>query len=150
MTSLSDALLAPGTRTNVVTDMVGVIDDEVRGKGGLSGAAIKSAYAAVRKVSPTIVEKATNVMLPDFAKALDPFWTDFNQTADAQHADFGSYLADRPTEASEAILAVTDARAESTSKAPLRRAYKSVRGKAREHVTAALPRVGTTLQKHAG
>jgi hypothetical protein len=48
------------------------------------------------------------------------------------------------------LLAVTDAKVATTSREALRRAYKPLRGKAVEHVRAALPRIGAVLQKHAG
>lgn len=146
MSSLSQALLAPDRRPAVVTDLVAVIDSEVKTKKGIGGVAVKGGYAAVRKVSPTIASDATNRMLPEVAQALQPFWDDFS-AADA--GDFGAYLAGRGDEAADALLAVTDARAAATSREPLRRAYNGLRGKAKGHVEQALPRLGKVVQQHA-
>ncbi|GAB3490474.1 DUF6918 family protein [Flexivirga sp.] len=142
--SLSETLLAADRRPQVVADLVAVIDAEVKDKKGLTGVAIKGGYAAVRKVSPTIAADATDRMLPEVASALQPFWDDF-----AGAGDFGQYLAGRGDEAADALLAVTDARAEATEREPLKRAYKGLRGKAKDNVEQALPRLGRVVQQHA-
>ena len=56
------------------------------------------------------------------------------------------YLASRGEEAAAALLAVTDAKARSTSNAVAAKAYQSLRGKAQEHVQAALPRLGAAVE----
>ncbi|WP_265443658.1 DUF6918 family protein [Flexivirga meconopsidis] len=143
--TLSESLLAADTRPAVVADLVGVIDAEVKGKKGLGGVAIKGGYAAIRKVSPTIATTATDRMLPDFAAALQPFWADFGGAG-----DFGSYLSGRGDEVADALLQVTDRRAAATDREPLKRAYNGLRGKAKDNVKAALPRLGAVVQQHAG
>ncbi|MGC4935418.1 DUF6918 family protein [Gordonia sp. DT30] len=142
MSDSLQSLLGPN-RPAVVDDLVGVIDSRVAAQKGFGGAAVKTAYAAVGKVKPDIVKKATNLMLPDFVTALQPFW-------DSKPAgtSFGAHLAADPGTASEALLAVTDAQAES-AKAPLTKAYNSLRGKAKGYVTEALPAVGDVVEKHA-
>ncbi len=82
-------------------------------------------------------------MLPDFAQALEPFWADF-----AGHGDFGAYLSNRSEEAANALVSVTDKKAETTSRAPLRKAYGALRPRAIDNVTTALPRLGAVIQKH--
>lgn len=142
--TLSETLLAADRRPRVVADLAAVIDAEVKGKKGLSGGAIKAGYAAVRKFNPTIATDATNRMLPEVATALQPFWDDFAGTG-----DFGAYLAGRGDEAADALLAVTDKRAAATDREPLRRAYKGLRGKAKDNVKQALPGVGRAIQRNA-
>lgn len=144
MATLPEALLNPDRRPQVVADLVSVIDAEVKDKKGIGGIAVKGGYAAVRKISPTIAASATDRMLPDFASALQPFWADFSGTG-----DFGDYLAGRSGEVSDALLAVTDARAAATDREPLKRAYNGLRGKAKSHVEQALPRLGRVVQRHA-
>jgi hypothetical protein len=143
---LSEKLLATSVRPALITDLVGVVEQEVGDKKGISGAAVKAGYAAGKKVMPNLVERAVSRMLPDFAVAVDPFWSGFEGSGDD---DFGKYLADRGPEAAQALLAVTDARVASTSRESLKRAYKPLRGRATEHVRAALPRLGTVLQRYA-
>ncbi|RPA60008.1 hypothetical protein EF294_12305 [Gordonia oryzae] len=142
MSDSLQSLLGPN-RPAVVDDLVGVIDSQVAAQKGLSGAAVKAAYSAVGKVKPDIVTKATNLMLPDFVAALQPFWD-----SRPAGASFGVHLASDPDAASEALLAVTDAQVES-AKAPLAKAYGTLRGKAKGYVSEALPAVGDVIEKHA-
>ncbi|MDF0530466.1 hypothetical protein P0W64_13110 [Tsukamurella sp. 8F] len=146
-TPLTTSLLDEARRPAVVADFASVVDAEVKDKGGLSGATIKTAYAAVKKVSPSVIESALGKLLPDFAASLDPFWSDFTAQGGG---DFGDYLSGRGDEVGDALLAVTDRKAESTTQPALRKAYQSLRGKAKDNVVAALPRVGAAVQKHAG
>ncbi|QDP96099.1 hypothetical protein FOE78_09480 [Microlunatus elymi] len=145
--SLSEKLLAEPARTAVISDLVVVVEQEVGEKKGISGTAVKAGYGAVRKVMPDLSKRAVVRLLPDCAVALDPFWDDFRTSGEAE---FGKYLAGRGDEASQALLAVTDAKVAATSREVIKKAYKPLRGKAGDHVQAALPRLGSTLQKHAG
>ncbi|TWS20757.1 hypothetical protein FK529_05355 [Tsukamurella asaccharolytica] len=144
--SLSTTLLDPARQPAVVADFASVVEAEVGDKSGLSGTVIKAAYGTVKKVSPNVIESALTKLLPDFAAALDPFWTEFQAQGPG---DFGQFLAARGDQVGDALLAVTDKKAESTSQPALRKAYASLRGKAKENVVAALPRVGAAVQKNA-
>lgn len=129
-------------RSAAVDDLVAVIDGQVAAQKGLSGAAVKAAYAAAQKVKPGIVRKATDLMLPDFVTALEPFWD-----SKPEGVPFGEHLAANSDAAAEALLSVTDAQVDS-AKAPLAKAYGSLRGKAKGYVTAALPAVGSAIEKN--
>ena len=50
---------------------------------------------------------------------------------------------------SASVVAVTDAKLESSSCDQLKKVYRALRGKADAHVQAALPRLGAALQRHA-
>nr|WP_212763333.1 hypothetical protein [Gordonia araii] len=132
-----------GNRDQVVADLVGVIDAEVADQSGLSGAAVKAAYAAAQKVKPNVVQNATNAMLDDFLGALSPLWA-----SKPDGTGFGAHLAANGDQAAEALLAVTDAEA-SNAKPALAKAYNSLRGKAKGYVIAALPRVGDAIERNA-
>ncbi|AZG45990.1 DUF6918 family protein [Gordonia insulae] len=142
---MSDSLLSllDTDRAGVVGDLAVVIDAEVSDQKGLSGAAVKTAYAAAQKVKPGVVKSATDKMLPDFLSALQPLW-------DSKPAGvaFGDHLVANSDTAAEALLTVTDDQA-STAKPALAKAYNSLRGKAKGYVVAALPRVGAAIEKHA-
>jgi hypothetical protein len=144
--TLSEQVLAKGVRRAVIADLVQVVDEEVADKKGISGTAVKAGYAAVRKVMPDLTERAVRKLLPDFAAALNPFWNGFQTSGGG---DFGSYLSGRGAEVSDALLSVTDRRVKATSRQPIKKAYQALRGKADDHVQAALPRLGAALQKHA-
>lgn len=140
MTVLSDLLLDAERRPAVVAALSEVVEAEVKEKKGLSGTAVKAAYATARKASPTIVPRAIDKLLPDYAAALEPYWAEF-----AGSGDFGTFLAARSGEVSAALLAVTDKRVEGSSREMVKKAYRSIRGKAQDHVAAALPRLGSTI-----
>ncbi len=143
---MSDSLqaLLGNQRSAVVADLVAVIDAEVSDQKGLSGAAVKAAYAAAQKVKPGVVSSATSKLLPDFVTALQPFWD-----SKPEHTAFGDHLAANDVAASEALLSVTDNQV-ADANPTLAKAYNALRGKAKGYVTAALPRVGAAIEKHAG
>lgn len=137
--SFSESLLNPAHRPQVVDAITTVIDEEVAGKGGLSGMAVKGAYASAKKMKEGIVTKGINVMLPDIAAALEPYW---NARGDQ---DFGAYLAGRSSEVADALLQVADAKAAAPSNAAIAKLYKPIRGKAKGYVEEALPRLAAAL-----
>ena len=130
-------------REAATSDLTDVIDAEVKKQSGLSGTAVKAAYSAAQKVKPGVVASATDKMLPDFLTALSPFW-------DSKPAGtpFGEHLSANGDAAAEALLAVTDGRAESAPSG-LTKAYKSLRGKAKGYVVDALDPVGGVIEKYA-
>jgi Family of unknown function (DUF6918) len=96
---------------------------------------------------PGHIEFMVRDLLPDMVEQLDPFWADFRTSGGAE---FGDYLTKRGDEVAEALLTVSDARCAASGRPTVIRAYKSVRGNAGQHITAALPRVGALVQKYAG
>lgn len=145
--TLKARLLDSDRRPTVVTDLENLVDQEVADKSGLSGGMIKTGYAAVKKIKPGIIGGAINSMLDEFVDALEPYWTAFTND---QVMDFGAFLAARPDEVSDALLAVTDRRAERSNRAAVTSVYSKLRPKGQENVVQALPRLGALVQKHAG
>jgi hypothetical protein len=74
---------------------------------------------------------------------LEPYW------ADCHASGFGDYLVKRGDEVSEALLSVTNARAETAERPAILKVYRAVRGSAAKHVMAALLNVGSLVQKYA-
>jgi uncharacterized protein DUF6918 len=148
---LKAALLDSDTRGYVVDDLATLVDDEVKDKSGLSGGMIKAGYAAVKKIKPGIIWGAINTLLDDFVEALEPYWTAYCASPSGQTptADFGAYLAAHPQPVSEALLGVTDRRAQSSSRQAVTSVYSKLRPKAQENVIEALPRLGRVVEKHA-
>ena len=145
--TLNDILLDPAKRPVVVDALHQLVGQEVSDKSGVSGAAVKLGYATVTKLKPGVVPAAVDKMLPEFTSALEPFYSDYKAKAGT---DFGAYLASRQDEASEALLSVTDDRAEYSSSEALKKAYTKLRPNARKNVEEALPRLGALVDKHAG
>ncbi|MEU6565010.1 DUF6918 family protein [Nocardia nova] len=145
--ALSESLLDDAKRPAFLADAQEVLDAEVSDKGGASGLAVKGGYAAVKKVSPTIVSDALESFAPKFVEQLEPYWAQYQASGNGSFADL---LVANSDEVAESLLAVTDARAEASSRPALKKAYSSLRSSAKKHVTEALPRLGDLVQRHAG
>jgi hypothetical protein len=144
--TLKDILLDSSRRPAVVTDFGDLVDAEVSDKGGVSGAVVKTGFAAVKKIKPGIIPSAVDTLLPDFATALEPFYGDFRAKGGN---DFGAYLVGRSDEASDALLSVTDSRAEKSSRDSIKKVYGKLRPNGKKNVEEALPRLGALVDKHA-
>lgn len=145
MSSLTDILLVPGTRPRVVDDCVRLVDDEVASKGGLSGLAIKGAYAVVKAVKPGFISEAIDHMLDDFVRRLDPFYMEAQQ----KNEPIGPFLNSRAPGVADALLAISDERAAGARNPTVKKAYDKLRPSAKKQVEAAIPRVGRLIEKHA-
>lgn len=144
--TLKASLLDSERRDTVVDDLQVLVDQEVADKSGLSGGIVKTGYAAVKKVKPGIIRSTIDNLLDEFVDALEPYWATYTTEAGG---DFGTFLATRPQEVSEALLAVTDRRAERSNRPAVTSVYAKLRPKAQENVVEALPRLGAVVQSHA-
>lgn len=134
MSSLKEILTNPGARPQVISDCGRLIDEEVSSKG-LTGLPIKAAYAIVKAVKPGFVTEVVANMLEDFADRLDPIY----QSAVAKNEPVSAYFNARPGEVSEALLAITDGRAQRAKNQAIKSAYEKLRPTAKKHVEAAVP-----------
>ena len=145
MPTLTEILLVPGNRPKVITDCVQLINEEVDSKGGLTGLAVKGAYALVKAVKPGFVTEAVDHMLDDFVKRLEPFWAD----AQAKNEPIGPLLSARAPQVADALLAISDERAARSTNPNLKKAYEKLRPTGKKHVEQAVPRVGRLIGKYA-
>ena len=144
--TLRQILLAPDTQPHVVADCQLLIDQEVAGKSGVSGTTVKLAYKTAKSFAPGYLQRMVKSLLPDMVAELEPYWDGYTASG---ASGFGDYLAKRSDDVSEALLSVTDARAKVSERAVILKAYGAVRGSAAKHVAAALPNVGSLVQKYA-
>jgi hypothetical protein len=144
--TLDQILLAPSVQPQVVADCLALIEQEVSGKSGISGAAVKLAYKTAKTFAKGYLQSTVENLLPDFVAALEPYWSGFTASG---AAGFGDYLVKHGDEVAEALLAVTDARAKMSERPVIIRAYGTVRAGAAKHITAALPAVGNLVEKYA-
>jgi hypothetical protein len=162
MMTVQEALLAPDRRPLVLADCEQLVDREVAELSGVTGTAARLAYKTVRSFDAGHIPAMIESILPSVADVLAPYWESFSASFTAEgapdhgapdhsapdHGDFGEYLAAREDEVAEALLAITDSRQRASSRATIVKAYKTVRGGAVKHVKAALPALGTLVQKH--
>lgn len=144
MASLKDLIAQGEKRQGVVRDACKVLDAEVADKTGLSGVAVKGAYKLVQSVKPGFVPEVVNHLLDDFLDALDPMY----QEALQKHVAPGAHLKANRERVAEALLAVTDGRAEKSEHGMLKKTYSKLRPTAKRHVEAAAPRLGDMLDRH--
>jgi hypothetical protein len=144
MPNLNDILLVPGNRPKVVADCGKVIEEEVDSKGGLTGLAVKAAFAVVRAVKPGFVAEAVDHMLNDFVNRLEPFWAD----AQAKNEPIGALLNARAPQVADALLTISDDRAAKSTNNTLKKAYEKLRPTGKKHVEAAVPRIGRLIAKY--
>ena len=144
--NLPDILQVDGAQQAVSADCRALIEQELSAKSGVSAAALKVAYKAVTAFAPGYYQSTVDDMVPNLLKRLQPFWADFQTAGGGQ---FGDYLAKRGDEVAQAMLTVTDDMAYGSERGAIVKAYNAVRGGAAKHIEAALPSVGTLVEKYA-
>ena len=145
MGSLVEVIKDKARRRAVIDDCELLIDAEVADKGGLGGMAIKAAYKTVKGMRPGMIGMAMDGLLDDFSARVDPYWADCQAKGEAPRAFFSR----RGNEIADALLGVTDDRARKSHHKVLVKAYTTLRPKAIEHISAAMPRFADLLVKHA-
>jgi hypothetical protein len=143
MSTLKDILSRPGARPQVIRDCEQIIDEEVASKG-LAGIPIKAAYAIVKTVKPGFIPEVIDGLLDDFADRLDPLY----QAAKTKSEPIPAYFGARAAEAAEALLGITDQRAQRAKNQVVKTAYEKMRPTAKKHTEAAIPRVSRMIAKH--
>ena len=144
MPNLNDILLVPGNRPKVVADCGKLIEEEVDSKGGLTGLAVKAAFAVVRAIKPGFVNEAVDHMLDDFVNRLEPFWAE----AQTRNEPIGPLLNGKASQVADALLTISDERAAKSTNGTLKKAYEKLRPAGKKHVEAAVPRIGRLIAKY--
>ena len=144
MPTLKELLGGPDKRPAVIADGLRVLDAEVADKRGLGGMAVKTAYKVVQGVSPDFLHKVVDKLLDDFLDALDPIYQEAQQGGVSPRAK----LTENPGRVADALLGITDRRAQNAENAVVKKAYGKLRGTAKGHVEAAVPRLGEMFERH--
>lgn len=143
--SLKEQVIEGNKRTAVIDDALQVLDAEVADKSGLSGMAVKGAFAVVKGIQPGFIRNVVDTLLDDFLDALDPIY----QEAVAAQKPPGKHLEQNAGRVADALLSITDARAERAQRQVVKKTYDKLRPTAKKHVEAAAPRLGGLLDRHA-
>ena len=116
MASLIDIAKDPTQRRAIVDDAARMLDAEVNDKRGLSGKAVKLAFRAVKGVSPGMIPMSIDALLmTSFAM---PIWEECQSSGQAARL-----FESRANEVSNALLAITDARADRSTQRVLKSTY---------------------------
>jgi hypothetical protein len=146
MATLRELLGGPDKRPRLIDDSLRVLDAEVDDKSGLGGFAVKTAYKVVKGISPGFLRDVVDHLLNDFLDSLDPMY----QEALAKGAAPRQHLQSNPGRVADALLSITDRRAQRAKNPIVKSTYEKLRGQAKKHVEAAVPRLGELFERHAG
>ncbi|MCA9527133.1 MAG: hypothetical protein KC549_12645 [Myxococcales bacterium] len=141
MATLTEILMNEQTRPQVEADCAALIEREVAAKGF----AIKAAFKTVKMFKRDIVPDAVSHLLPEFVEKMEPFYAEHLAAGGGDLRAFSVTNAER---IADALLSITDARAENSKHKTLVKAYRSLRPKGREQVIQAMPGVGDVLVKN--
>ena len=151
MATLVEKITAPDVHSQVIDGCLALIESEVASKRGLSGAAVKTGYKVVKALKPGMIKDAVTKLLPDFATALQPMYENSGalDAGDDSGTVFSKHLVANQEQAADALLTVTDAKADGASNKTLKKTYGRLRGGAKTHVAAAIPGLARTLGRFA-
>ena len=144
--TLPDVLLSEEKRAAVVQDCTQLIHREVQRRKGVSGFAIKSGFKVVSKLDGgQMVPKAVNDLLPDFATAIEPFHADFRA---GKSESFHAFATGREVEFADALLGITDEKAQHAKNNVLKKLYAKLRPTAQRQLADSIPAVAGLIDRH--
>lgn len=152
--NLKERLGTEPVRARVIDDCVTLIEEQVKNKGGLSGIAIRTAYATIKTIKKGFVSEVVDGMLDEWLAQLQPHYDTWasgakgpGNTPSPSNTKFSDFLVARSDEVAESLLAVTDRRAESTKHKTAKKAYLKMRGSAKSNVVEAIPDLGRMFER---
>ncbi|MBD2202061.1 hypothetical protein H6G33_08635 [Calothrix sp. FACHB-1219] len=140
---LSDELLNSDKKDKIVVDCCTVLEKQVESKSGLSGMALKTAFAALKGVKPGYIPYVVEQLLPQCFTAIDPIWNE-----GVQKGDPVEYMTTSSDRTADALLSVTDERVKKTKRQIVRGTYERFRGSAKQHVEEAVPELAKVISKY--
>lgn len=141
---LSDKLLNSDKKAMVIDDCCKLLEAQITSKSGISGIALKTAFAALKGIKPGYIAYGVEQLLPECFNALDPMWNE-----GVQQGDPVAHLATNKSRTADAILSVTDTRLKSVRRQIVRGTYEKFRGSAKQHVEEAVPDFAQVISKYA-
>lgn len=145
MPTLVERIAVPPQRALVVEDCVGLIDAQVKHKSGLSGMAIKGAYATIKTIKRGFVNGVVEALLDDWLGKLQPH---YDKWAASGAGTFAEFVIARSDDVAEDLLEVTDERAKTTTHTTAKKGYERMRGSAKKNVIEAIPELARLIEKH--
>ena len=143
--TLTELLLSPENQPQVIQDCIHLIENEVSQKKGLTGVAVKTGFKILTTLKDGLLEELLKKLLPEFVETLEPFYEKFTHSP---ATDFKSFLESQSEEVVQALLSVTDKRAEKAKNKTLKSGYQKLRGAATKHVSQAIPGLANVISKY--
>lgn len=145
MASVKDKLLEPQIRPLLVRDCCALIDQAVKSTKGFSGIAVKGAYTTVKAIRPRFVEGVVDALLDEWVDKLVAFETEHAQGLPGTLAE---HLIAHKVRVSEALISVTDERAQTTKHKTAAKFYMRLRPSALQHTEQAIPDLARLVEKY--
>ncbi|HIK08164.1 MAG TPA: hypothetical protein IGS40_26350 [Trichormus sp. M33_DOE_039] len=140
---LSDGLLDPKKKAMVVDDCCNMIETQLAAKSGISGIALRTAFAALKGVKPGYIPYIVEQLLPPCFSAIDPIWSEGIQKGDPV-----AHLVASRSHTADALLSVTDTRVKSSTRSIVRGTYEKLRGSAKQHIEEAVPDFAQVIENY--
>ncbi|MEH2243810.1 DUF6918 family protein [Nostoc sp.] len=140
---LNDGLLNPTKKAMVVDDCCKMIEGQLAAKSGMSGIALKTAFAALKGVKPGYIPYVVEQILPQCFTALDPVWSE-----GVEKGNPIEHLSANRSHTADALLGVTDARVKDVKRQIVRGTYEKLRGSAKKHVEEAVPDLAKVIDNY--
>lgn len=140
---LNQGLLDPTKKQMVVDDCCNMIETQLASKSGISGMALKAAFAALKGIKPGYVNGAVEQLLPECFTAIDPIWNE-----GVQNGDPVGHLAASSSVTADALLNIVDGRVKNSSRQIVKGTYEKLRGSAKKHVEEAVPDFAKVIDKY--
>jgi hypothetical protein len=140
---LSDGLSNPEKKAAVIDDCVRMIEAQLASKSGISGIALKTAFAALKGIKPGYIAYVVEQILPQSFTAIDPIWSE-----GVQKGDPVGHLVANPSDTADALLSVTDARVVNTKRQIVKGTYEKLRGSAKQYVEDAVPDLAKIIDNY--
>lgn len=142
MPQLRDRIMHGPREATVVRECAHMIESFLAGAGGMKGFTLRSALHTAQRARPDLLEQSSRRLLPEFLEALEPYYQDWDPTLES---DFAAQLMRHKDAACDAILAVTDARAQRSSNRVVTSIYSRMRDGARKDVERVFPELATLI-----
>ncbi len=143
MSTLKEILCNAENRPTVIRKTAALVDSEVSSKSGLSGIAIRTGYKAVKAIKPTLITDVIDGRLEQFIEKVEPFFADWSAGDKSQ--PFDSFLTSRKREVANALLQVTDERAQKVDNRTIKKTYQKLRPQGEKNVEEAVPGLGRMI-----
>ncbi|BAZ87588.1 DUF6918 family protein [Dolichospermum compactum] len=141
---LSEKIMNSSHKDLIVQDCCTMIDVQLASKSGMSGIALKAAFAALKGIQPAYISNVIESLLPVCLTAIDPIWSE-----GVQQGEPVEYLTANSNRTANALLSVTDARVKNTKRQLVRGTYEKFRNSAEKHVQEAVPDLAQVIGKYA-
>jgi hypothetical protein len=139
--TLVEQLAREPVRPHVIEECCELIDAQVKQKGII----IKGAYSTIKALKKRFIPEVVDGMLDDWLGKLQPHYEKWN--SQPTKGSFSDYLVARSDDVAEALLSVTDERAERTSHTTAKKMYHRMRDSAKKNVVEAIPDLSKLLEK---